>query len=434
VLAGAAIVSLVVAMLFGVVPSWQAVSGDSCITRGHRTLGAPGARLRKALVVIETALAVTLLLSAGLLLKSFDALGRVDLGLDAENTLVATITPATTRYASPQALDRVVADIITRVEGIPGVRSAGIINDLPLSGVQSTGSLARTDRTYQPGEVPSAHYRTVTTDYFRTAGIPVVAGRGFDHTDRIDAPPSIVISAGAAQRLFAGEDPLGKNVRIMGFNRDIVGVVGDVRDEGPAAPSPLTAYVPYGQETQEWALRTTTLMVSVRDGVPADYFTTVRAAITAVDEATAINDVRTMEEVAASATRAERFRTTVMTVFAAVTLVLAAVGLAGVVAFQVAHRRRELGLRMALGATGKGVVSLVVRHGVRLSAVGALVGMGGAAILGRWFGHFLYTVTPLDPFVFFTVPVLFLVIAAAAALVPAGRAAGVDPAIALRED
>jgi hypothetical protein len=233
--------------------------------------------------------------------------------------------------------------------------------------------------------------------------------------------------------LFPGESALGKAVGIMGGNREIVGVVGSVREAGPDVPPPMAVYVPYAQETEEWAVRTTTLLASV-GGDPRDVAPALRQAIVDVDPTTAINDVRTMADVAAQATSATRFRTALLTAFACVALTLAALGLGSVVAFQVTQRRREMGLRMALGATDTQLVAMMVRRGVGLAAIGAASGIVFALILARLLGHLLFGVGAADPVVMLTVPVVFLATAFVAATLPALHVTRLYPAVALREE
>lgn len=435
VLLGAAALSLAVAMTFGLIPAWQAVGPEGPSAGSSRTIGGRGARLRSGLVITETALAVTLLLGAGLLVESYRRMSAVDLGIGVDGALVATITPSTTRYATPASLDEVTADIVARAQGLPGVRAAGLISDLPLTGVANSGWITRPDRPLAPGEAPpSALYRTVAGAYFRAAGMRLVAGRPFDDRDAAGAPLTSLINERAAAQLFPDENPLGMSVQIMGQVREVVGVVNSVREYGPAAPPPMVVYVPFRQEGQEWATRTTSLMVDVGSEDPADHMGLLRQAVMAVDPTTAVNDLRPMSDVAALTTRAARYRTAVLTAFAAVAMTLAAVGLAGVVGFQAASRRRELGLRMALGATEGGVVGLLVGRGLRLSAMGAAAGLVCVAILGRWIAHLLYGVGPLDPTVFVAVPAGFLAVAALAAFIPAFRASRLQPAVALRDE
>jgi len=435
VLLGSATLCFLAYMSFGLLAVWPAVGPERPVRSGARAVGAPGGRLRGALVVVETALAVALLISAGLLLRSLQEMDAVDLGVRVDGAVVATITPSSTRHAGPTALHQVVAETLAAVAATPGVREAGVVSDLPLTGAVNSGWITRVDRPLPPGEAPpSALYRTVAGPYFEAAGIPLRAGRAFDRRDRGESGPVVVLNEAAVASLFPQGDALGRAVQIMGTEREVVGIVGDVREAGPDAEAPMAAYVPFAQETQEWAIRTSTLFVRVDGDDPWDVAADVRRAIRRVDDATAINDVRTMADIAALATRPARFRATLLGAFASMALVLAVFGLGSVVAYQATRRRRELGVRMALGATRGQVVDLVVRRGVGLAAVGAMLGVALSMLLGRSLEHLLFGVRATDPTVMLLVPSAFVAASALAALVPASRLSRFEPAVALRDE
>lgn len=439
VIVGAAFIGLFVTILFGLVPAWQAVGASSepgsGSGLGSRAVGAPGALLRRALVVSQTTLAVVILIAAGLLLQGLRRVQAVDLGVATDRSLVAEITPSATRYATPAALDAVVSEIVANAARIRGVAAVGLVSDLPLSGQANSGWVTRPDRPVPAGSAPpSALYRTVAGDYFEAAGIAMHSGRRFDDGDHAGSPPVAVLNRAAVDLLFPDDEPLGKSVQVMGQTREVVGVVNNVREQGPTVAAPPAVYVPFTQEAQEWATRTTTIMATVATGGPIDYAAPLRAAVLEVDPSTAVNDIRAMRDVAALVTRPLRVRTTLLGMFAGVAMALATVGLGAIVAFQVARRRRELSLRMALGVTPGGVVKLLVGQAMRLSGVGIVGGVVLAIAVGRVFGHLLSDVRLADPVVFLTVPAVFLGAAGVAGVIPAWRAARLAPAEALKQE
>jgi len=420
---------------FCAVPIWLATRPASGLPTGSRTLGGPGARLRGVLVVVEAALAVVLLIGAGLLVRSYQNLRAVDLGIDTANAVVATVTPSVTRYPDAASLDRVVADVLAAASHTPGVLSAGIVSALPLTGAVDSGWITRPDRPTPNGATPpSALYRTVAGDYFRAAGIAQLAGRRIDERDRADSPLVAVINQATAAVLFPGEDPLGRQVSIMGGTRDIVGLVADVREAGADAAAPMAVYVPFTQEAQGWATRSTTLVARVDSGNPAEFVAALRRAILSVDPSIAINGLQTLADVDAQAIRAVRFRTAVLSLFAGAAFALATVGLSSVVAFHVAQRRRELGLRMALGATRGRLLALLVGQGVMLAGTGSAIGLSVAGLSARWLERLVFDLSPTDPVIFGLVPAVFIATTALAALLPALSASSLDPAVVLREE
>ena len=433
-------VSLLTALVFGGVPALlaaRAKPGQTLSDVARDAAGGTSGRyVRRMLVVSEVALAVVLLVGAGLLIRTFQLLRQVNTGFSTENLLTMRMVLPMPKYGKPEARRAFYDQALERVKAIPGVESAGVITFLPLSfnGMNFSFSV---EGQASPGDMklPFALYRVVSPDYFRAMGIPLQRGRSFDGHDSFDSTPVIMISSQLAERYWPGEDPTGKRLKIGPVDSPnpwltVVGVVSDVRQAGLYGDPRMDIYAPYAQERRAF--------ISPRDlvlrtkGDAASVAAAVRQAVWSVDKDQPISHVRTMDQVFAAAISQERFQALLLGLFAALALVLACVGLYGVISYAVAQRTHEIGVRMALGAQPFDVLRLVLRQGMALTFAGLIVGIGVGLIATRVLSDLLYGVTPRDPLTFVGVPALLLLVALLACYIPARRATRIDPLEALR--
>jgi putative ABC transport system permease protein len=433
VLAVAALVTLGAAMVFGLAPALDAVRSNlqPWLKEGGRTGGGAGGRLRDGLVVAEVTLAVVLLAGAGLLIKSFARLTQVNPGFRADHVLTLQIGVPDT-YGGPERLvlfDRLYADL----SALPGVEAVGSTTRLPL-GTQLSTKLDVRDRPVPEGGQPEVEFRRAGGEYFAAMGIPVLRGRAFDARDTPAAPGAMIVNQGLAERLWPGEDPIGKQVRFWfaGITPDapwldVVGVVGDVKHFGLDAAAPDIAYFAASQAPPAnplLAIRTT--------GDPDALVASVRERIRAIEPEILQYDVRTMEAVVSASVAGRRFNMLLLGLFGGLALTLAAVGIYGVITYAVRRRTRELGIRIALGAARADVVRLVVTAGMRLAGLGLVLGLLAAVPLTRLLRSLLFEVSPADPVALGAVSVLLAGAALLAAWLPARRAARLDAMAALR--
>jgi predicted permease len=387
------------------------------------------------------ALAVTLVAGAGLLAKSFARLLATDPGFSTAGALTFTLSLPNAGYETPERVEAFVAEVEERLAALPGATQVGAIFGLPLTGFDfsiSVNSLDGRERTLQEEAAgPSPQLRIVTPGYFAAMGIPLLRGRGIAATDRAGAPPVMVVSETGGRLLFAGEEPLGHRFTLgtgMGVGRgrvggEVIGVVGDVKDASLRQPPRPLVYAVHRQFPVGF------LQVVLRSGGdPLALAEPARRVVADVDPNVPVYQVRTLEQLLRGSVAQARFMTTVLGVFAATALVLAAVGIYGVVAYAVAQRTRELGIRLALGARAADILWLVLRQGAVLGGLGAGLGLGAALLASRVLTRLLYQVTPSDPPTFVAGAAGLLVVALAASYLPARRAAGVDPVEALRHE
>ena len=436
-------ISLAASMFFGLAPAFQLSRLDlyEALKPGSsRALaGGHASGMRSALVVAQVALSVVLVAGAGLLIKSFSALQNVDMGFRPENLLIMGTDIPVAFHFPPEGEDlknlqranRVYTDLMTQVASIPGVKAVGAARDT-LSGVRSTG-VYWIDNL--PAELklggPEAVMTVVTPGAFAAMGIPVLRGRDFHGGDAYDAPFTAVINQALARKAFPGQDPLGHQI-FCGFDSmkgmRIVGVVGDIRQKGPAQDPAPEIYMPYEQHP----IGSTTLNVIVRSSMAPDALQrTLQQKMRALSPETPVR-FTTMEAELAENIAAPRFRTLLLAIFAGLALALAMVGVYGVMSYMVSQSTNEIGVRMALGASRGNVLRLVLSQSLALSAVGLIVGLAGALVLGRLMNSVLFMVKPTDPTTLGVVSVLLLLVALAASYIPARRATRVDPLIAMR--
>jgi predicted permease len=445
-------VSVLTGLLFGLLPAWHASRmkprGFQQTTSSRATSGPAGIRTRRLLVVSEVALAVILLISAALLVKSFALLRGVSPGIDPEGVLTMKLSLPEARYATPEAYGTFVQRVLSRVRGLSGVEAAGFALSLPLE----TG--ARQDiviQQYERGAAISERlgevlYRPVTGGYFRALRVELVRGRLVDDLDKYGSAPVAVINEAAARRYWPGKEPIGAKIllgRALGpygdpEPREVIGVVRDVHEGGLQEEPPAIVYIPLRQMPAPYlrmAVRLVSQSLLVRAAeVDEKLIEAVQKEIHAVDPEQPVTDIVSMEEVVSRALGPQRFSTLLLGLMAGLALVLAAVGIYGVLSYLVSQRIQELGLRLALGATPGQVVWLVLRQGMAPVLVGVTLGMGGAFGLTRLLSHLLYEVSTKDPMVFVAAPGVLLVVALVATWLPAYRASRVDPMVTLRAE
>ena len=435
------LVSLVTGLLFGIVPALRTAKLDlrETLNEGSRgsTAGPGHHRIRGALVAAEIAMAMLLLVGAGLLLRSFSRLQDVPPGFQADHLLVADLPLSLTAYAKPEQRFEFFDRVVGRAKSLPGVRSAGAASFLPVSG---GGGLLHFNIAGRPPKSPHDYtatgYRTITPNYFETLGMPLEQGRFFTAADTEKAPAVVVINAAMARTYFPGENPLGKRLQVGATPEpdvpwmEVVGVVGDVR-QGLDLDPKAEMYLPYRQADQ--ILPVFQLSIVLRTATdPMLQASALRSALAEIDPNQPLVRVRTMEENMAATVAQPRFRTWLIGIFAALALILAAVGVYGVMSYTVTQRTSEIGIRVTLGAQPEDVFRIVVGEGLRLALAGVGVGILAALALTRLLQSFLYGVSAYDPLTFAGVAVILTIVAVAASFFPARRATLVDPLVALR--
>lgn len=432
-------VTAVVGFAVGLVPAMRGSRPDLRLDlhAQSRATGGTHHRLRSALVVSELAVAFVILAGAGLLLRSMERIFANEPGFDASGVLTMQIVTTASRPRSPDAALQYFNSVIQAVRSVPGVADVALSSQLPLSGDLDAYGVAFESAPQTPQGGMGVLRYAVTPEWFATMGIPLRAGRLLDARDRPGSPGAVVISESLARRYFGEQDPIGQRVRFgpeivydLSWNV-VVGVGGDVRQSSLAFTSWGAFYVAMGQWV--WVDQVQSLVVRTR-GAPAALVPSVKQAIWSVDRTPPVVRVATMEDLVAASEPLRRFVLTVLGVFALSALVMAAVGLYGVIAGSVAERTREIGLRGALGASRRRILGLVARQGATLTAFGVAIGLAAAAAVTRGLTSLLFGVTSLDPVTYAGVTVLLAGVAAAACSVPAWRAASVDPAIALRTE
>ena len=435
-------VSIVTGVLFGLAPAVQASKSD--LNEGLKESGRGGTdsprrqRIRALLVVSEVALSLVLLVGAGLMIRSFSRLLAVDPGFKADHVLTAFVSLPVSKYPKREEQTAFFDRLLERLHNIPGVSAAGVISDIPLYGGSSTGFDVEGHPEAAPGHRPLTDYRLINPDYFAAMGMRLVKGRAFSRYDTEAAPGVVIINETMAKRFMAGEDPVGKRLALSGDPKDlreIVGVVADVRNYGVDAEVKPEVYVPFVQNAASYLSgMTSALTVVVRSSIePTALGATLREQVQLLDKDQPVSAIKTMEWYLADSMAQRRFNMLLLAVFAGLALVLAAVGIYGVIAYTVTQRTHEMGIRIALGARGGDILRLVFSNAMVTTVAGIFIGLAAAFGLTRLLRSLLYQVTATDPFVFATIPLLLLAVAALATYFPARRAMKVDPITALRE-
>jgi predicted permease len=434
VLAFTAAITLLTGLLFGLLPA--VYSARTNLTTALKEVAGPARqRFRSALVVVEIALAVVLLVGAGLMIRSVDKLLRVPLGFDPQSVVTLQIALSPMRYPEGQQVNAFYQQLADRVSGLAGVLAVGAINSVPMGGLNSGTTFRREGRSIQEeiAAAPDTDYRVATASYFQAMRIPLLRGRLFTAEDRPGSERAILVSDTAARRYWPDEDPIGQRIGIGDLKAPqifrIVGVVGDVRHFGPESVIRPMMYMNHAQNPE----RTMVMVVNTTAGSDAAT-RTLRAAVWGIDREQPIGAIQPLEELLSAVTAQRRFNRLLLTVFGALALALAAVGVYGVMAYTVSVRTREIGLRMALGARESDVMRLVLREGLTLAAGGVALGIA----LGLWLANtarsMVFEIEPRDPATFIAVAGLLTAVALVACYVPARRATTADPALALKTE
>lgn len=429
-------VSILTGVLFGIVPAIQTTKADlhETLKEGGRSAAAATKHwVRSVLVVAEIALALAVLVGAGLLVKSFMRVQEVNPGFNPQGLLTMSVSLPDFKYSEAPQRANFYKQLIHDVSALPGVQSAGAVSVLPLSGQGSSGSFRIEGRDVPPGQSPPHGARwAATPDYFKTMGIPIIRGRYFEERDTADGKQVVIIDQALAAKYWPNEDPLGKRMVFEGTRdnpnwREIVGIVGHVKHTDLEGESRAQYYIPHQQRAQPG------MTVVVRTtGDPNALASAARNAVRNLDKELPVFRVRTMDQFVADAMAQRRFALLLIGIFAGLALLLAAIGLYGVMAYSVTQRTHELGLRMALGAQAGDVLKLVVKQGMLLAGIGLGIGLVGAFFLSRLMKTLLFNVSATDPVIFTAIAATLAAVALIACFFPARRATKVDPMVALR--
>lgn len=438
VLGSTIVVSLITGIVFGFAPAWQVSRTDVNETLKDNSRGAIGGgagnRLRSLFVVAEVALSLVLLVGAGLLFRSFLQLQSVNTGFNPAQVLTIGLSPSGTNFREDPQYIAYYKQVTERISAIPGVESVGAINTLPLAKGPTAGFRIEGRPLLSADQWPGGNYRNVNPDYFRALNIPLVQGRSFEERDNASAPLVALINQATADHDFAGENPVGKRITFGGVDSkrqpiwfEIVGVAANVRSielkEEPL-PEVYTASLQDAFSSMSFVIRTTI--------EPAGLTAAVRQAVQDVDRAQPVSDIRTMDNVVSESVTQPRFNLTLLGIFGVIALVLSAAGIYGVMAYTVAQRTHEIGIRIALGAKTPNVLRMILGQGLRLTALGIVFGLLGSLLLTRFLSALLFGVSPTDPLTFVVVALFLMGVALVACFVPARRAARTDPMVALR--
>ena len=430
--------SVVTGLLFGLAPAWQATKPDLVETLkegGGKSAAGGRQRLRSALVVAEVALSLVLLISAGLLIKSFLKLSTTDPGFNSESVLTMQLILPRARYEQPEARAVFYRDLEQRIRSLSGVASAGLVNYLPLGGSNSSDDFLIEGLPTPPrGQEYVGRYRVCTPDYFQTLGIRILRGRGFTGADSETAAPVVIVNETLVRKFWPNADPsvvLGKRFRTSGPPernpwREIVGVINDVRHEmnGPIQPE---YYLPHAQDP--WNAMALVAKTKVE---PMALASLVRKEVQAMDKDQPVFSTRSMQEVRAQSVIIYNTSSQMLSVFAAIAMLLAALGIYGVMSYSVSQRTHEIGVRLALGASRQHVLKLMIWQGMKLAGLGMVMGLAGALALTSLMKSLLFGVSTTDPLTYGVVVSVLAVVALLACYLPARRATKVDPIIALR--
>jgi putative ABC transport system permease protein len=427
-------------ILFGLLPLLQArqVNANDSLKQNGRGMASGQSHLRSALIIGQLAVALVLLVGAGLMTKSFWMLLRVSPGFRTEHILTARLSlpPQYTNgnvfgIGQHRRISAFQRELLGRVRGIPGVQSAGFTAYLPLSGTDSSWAFDIEGRPEKPpGVYDITNYRPVSADYFEAIGIPVQRGRSFDPTDNEDGPLVVVVNESMARTYWNQQNPVGQRVRFSDQKwRTIVGVVGDIRHEGLGMRPEPEMYIPYGQIANVESRPTIVLRTSIE---PTILTSALRKAVSEVDASVPMDQIATMKQIVSVSVGQPRFRTAVLLMFAISALFVASIGLYGVMSYLMSQRTREFGIRIAVGANSGTLLRLVLGQAAKLVSIGICLGLVGAVLLARSIASLLYGITPFDTATFASVSLALAVVALLASYIPARRATRVDPMVALR--
>ena len=430
-------VSLLTGMIFGLAPAVQVSKANlnEFLKEGARgsTGGTRANRVRSTLVIVEVALSLVLLIGAGLMIRSFMQLMNVSPGFNPQNVLTMQIFLPQSKYSRGADQAAFFKQVINRVEALPGVETVGAITHLPLSGMEESGNFSIESRPSQSFDAgTTADMRAISPNYFRSMGIPILRGRDFSETDGEQSVPVAIISESMATRFFPGEDPLGQRLKRGSSTSDlpwvtIVGIAADVKHSALEKQSRPHLYFSYPQSPFGYMA-----LVVRTSASPESLSVAAQSAVWAVDKDQPVVNVKTMEQYLSAAVAARRFNMTLLAAFAVVAMVLATVGIYGVISYTVTQRTHEIGIRMALGAAQRDVLKLVFGQAIMLAVIGVVIGVAASFALTRVMESLLFGVTATDPLTFIAIPLLLTGVALGACFVPARRATKVDPMVALR--
>jgi putative ABC transport system permease protein len=437
-------VSLLTGVVFSLAPAWQFSKLDlnDSLKEGGRGISVSFRRfsLRNILLISEVALSLMLLIGAGLLINSFTRLLRVDPGFDPRGVMTMQIALPQSKY--PEIQRRAFFEqTLERISKLPGVQSAGMTSALPLT-VNPDFGFTIEGRTME--DTPQTFWRAISLEYLQTMGIPLRRGRYFNVKDHDKAAGVAIINENMARRFWPDESPLGKRIKLGGPQRmyypwmEIVGIVGDVKHDGPDAPVGPELYLPYAQtpfSQMPVGLRFPRMSLVARSGSDLQSLASaMRAEIKLLDKDQPVTNVRTLDQLFADSISQQRFYLLLLAFFAVIALALAAIGLYGVISYNVRQRTQEIGVRMAFGAQAGDVLRLIIKYGMKLTLIGALIGLAGALALTRLMKTLLFDVSATDPLTFVSITALLALVALLACIVPARRATKVDPLVALRDE
>ena len=427
-----AVISLVTGIIFGLGPlfgPWRESAGES-LKQNNRTSSGIQTRLRSGLAVAQIAIAITLLIGAGLMVKSFWTLVHVAPGFRSESILTARLSLPESRYADNGKIAAFERTLLESLRGRPGVQSAGFATYVPLSGLDNDWNFLIEGRPPLPvGTYNMAQYRPVSAGYFETIGIPLLRGRAFTVADTAESPWVVMINDSMAREYWPSENPIGQRIQFNEKWRTVIGVVGDVLHEGLDGAAKAEMYVPVEQAPNIESDPTIVVRTEIDAGGAA---AELRGAVSAIDGTVPVDRIETMRQLVSGSVAQPRFRTIILVAFSLLALVMASIGIYGVMNYLVIQRTREFGIRLSLGATPTDVLRLVLRRAAVLIGAGTCLGLTGSVLLVRFIAKLLFGTAPLDPLTFAAVPILLAAVALVASYIPARRATRIDPAVALR--
>jgi putative ABC transport system permease protein len=433
-------VSMLTGIFFGLLPAWQATRANlNGLLQEHSLRGSSRHTSRNLLLVSEIALTFVLVIGAALMVKSFSRLLQVDPGFEAERVLTFRSTLAKTRFPTAAQTLAYQNEFLTRLRALPTVKAAGVTGGLPMSGVNFGTDFRILGRPNTRGVgTGNARFRAVDAGYFNTLGIRLVKGRLISERDTPNSPRVVVVNQNLANKFFPDSDPIGGQVTFAGPQPyTIVGVAADVKYNGLDADTPIEMYVPLAQLDEGWTFdswgrRVTFVAYSSAD--PKDLIGAVRSIAVSLDKDQPLHDLKTMSEVVAASTATPRFRTFLFFIFGALALLLAAIGIYGVISYATAQITHEIGIRVALGAQRRDIFQLIIGQGMTLTALGLLIGLAGAFWLTRFLSNLLFHISATDAATYVMASGAMLVVAMLACYLPARRATKVDPMVALRHE
>ena len=436
------VLALLTSTLFGLAPAWQVTrSGvqEGLVSGGRNRSTAMPRRVREALVIAQMSLAVVLLAGAGLLMRTFLKLQRVNLGFDTRNVLTFSVSLPLERFADLRWRDQFLRQALDRLRRLPGVEQAAAADGLPIIGSGGKRFGWEGMPSMLPHDAPLCVYEQITPNYFRALGVTLLRGRAFTDQDSAEAPRVVIVNAGLATHIWPGRDPIGQKIEFFrdasGKNVDwamVVGEVGDVKTQGPTDSDRYEIYVPEAQGDRNDAAVNWSFLLK-RRGDPGALTDAARRTLGDLQRDQPIFAVQTMGEAVASSVGSQRMALVLVGIFAGVALAVAGVGIYGVVAYMVNQHTQEFGIRMALGAQPGDVLRMVLSEGLRMTAMGVAAGLAISLLATRWLAHVLFQTSPRDPLTFTAVPVVLAFIALIATWLPARRATRVNPIVALHD-